>query len=172
MLHFHRARQDTITKEIKIRLPHGTVVEPGTRGGKKDVVRWIGIFFDRKLSFNHHVRTKLASARRIFAAVSSLIRYETGLSPSATRQLYQACDIPRSDYGAEIWWNKQRNLERQLQQLQNDALRRILNTFKSIPVPALHNEAALPPVSVRLDSKQCKYALHLLTLPASHPVAQ
>jgi threonine dehydrogenase-like Zn-dependent dehydrogenase len=111
MLHFHRARQDTITEEIKIRLPHGTVVEPGTRGGMKDVVRWIGIFFDRKLSFNHHVRIKLASTRRTFAAMSSLIRHETGLSPSATCQLYQACVIPRSDYGAEIWWNKQRNLE-------------------------------------------------------------
>jgi hypothetical protein len=43
MLHFHQARQDTITKEIKIQLPYGTVVELGTRGGKKDVVRWIGI---------------------------------------------------------------------------------------------------------------------------------
>jgi hypothetical protein len=91
MLHFHQARQDTITEEIKIRLPHGTVVEPGTRRGKKDMVRWIGIFFDRKLSFNRHVRTKLASARRTFAAVSSLVRHETGLSPSAICQLYQAC---------------------------------------------------------------------------------
>jgi hypothetical protein len=27
MLHFHRPRQDTITKEIKIWLPHGTVVD-------------------------------------------------------------------------------------------------------------------------------------------------
>jgi hypothetical protein len=83
MLHFHQARQDTITEEIKIWLPHGTVVEPGTKGGKKDVVRWIGIFFDRKLSFNHHVCTKLASTRRTFGAMCSLVRHETGLSPLA-----------------------------------------------------------------------------------------
>jgi hypothetical protein len=147
----------------------------GARWGlvpKKDVVRWIGIFFDRKLSFNHDVCTKLASARRTFVAMSTLVRHETGLSPSATRQLYQACVIPRSDYRAEIWWNKQWNLERQLQQLQNDARRRILNAFKSTPIPALHNGAARPLVSVRLDSEQHKYALSLLTLPASHPVAQ
>jgi hypothetical protein len=111
MLHFHRARQDTITEEIKIWLPHGTVVEPGTKGGKKDVVRWIGIFFDRKLSFNHHICTKLASTRRICTAMCSLVRHETGLSPLATCQCYQACVIPRSDYGAAIWWNKQQNLE-------------------------------------------------------------
>jgi hypothetical protein len=75
------------------------------------VVRWIGIFFDRKLSFNHHIYTKLASARRTLAAICSLIRHKIGLSPSVTCQLYQACVIPRSDYRAEIWWNKQWNLE-------------------------------------------------------------
>jgi hypothetical protein len=39
MIHFHRSRQDVVTEETKIRLPHGMVVEPGTRGGKSDVVR-------------------------------------------------------------------------------------------------------------------------------------
>jgi hypothetical protein len=49
MLYFHRSRWDIITEETKIQLPHGMVVEPGIRGGKSDVVWWIGIFFDRKL---------------------------------------------------------------------------------------------------------------------------
>jgi hypothetical protein len=37
---------------------------------------------------------------------------------------------------------------------------------------ALHNEAALPPVSVRLDNKQRKYTLRLVSLPMSHPIVQ
>jgi hypothetical protein len=92
-----------------------TIVAPGTRGGKQDVVQWIGVLFDRKLSFTYHVRTKMIAASRAFNALCSLVRYETGLSPSATHQLYQACVISRSDFDAEIWWNKQRNLERLLQ---------------------------------------------------------
>jgi hypothetical protein len=107
MLHFHRARQDTITEDIKIRLPHGMVVEPGTRGGKMDVVRWIGVYFDRKCTFNYDVRTRVAAAARAFNALQSLIGYETGLSPAAMRLIYQACVIPRSDFGAEIWCNRQ-----------------------------------------------------------------
>jgi hypothetical protein len=39
MLHFQCSRWDVITEETKIWLPHGTVVEPGTRGGKSDVVQ-------------------------------------------------------------------------------------------------------------------------------------
>jgi hypothetical protein len=90
MLHFHRARQDTITEDINIRLPHGTVVEPGTRGGKMDVVQWIGVYFDRKPTFNYHVHIRVVAAARAFNALRSLVRYETGLSPTATRLIYQA----------------------------------------------------------------------------------
>jgi hypothetical protein len=89
-----------------------------------------------------------------------------------TRQLYQACVTSRSDFGAEIWWNRQRNLEQALQLQQNAALRRILNAFSSTPTLALHNETAIPPVSVRLNHKQRRYALRLLSLPPSHPVAR
>jgi hypothetical protein len=84
MIHFHHSRWDIVIEETKIRLPHGTVVEPGTRGGKSDVVRWIGIFFDRKPTFKYHVTTKVAAATCMFNALHSLVRDETGLSPSTT----------------------------------------------------------------------------------------
>jgi hypothetical protein len=172
MLHFHHSSQDVVTEETKIRLPHGTVVEPGTRGGKSDMVRWIGIFFDRKLTFKYHVTTKVAAATRVFNALCSLVRHETGLSPSATRLIYQAYVTSRSDFGAEIWWQGQKNLETTLQLEQNAALCRILNAFRSTPVMALHNEAALPPVAVQLTHKLRKYTLRLLSLPTTHPVVR
>jgi hypothetical protein len=103
LLHFHRARNDTHSAETNITLPNGTSVTPGTKEGRKDVVRWIGIQFDRKLSFSHHVKLKLMAASRSFNALCSLFRHETGLSPSTTRSLYRACVLSRSDFGAEIW---------------------------------------------------------------------
>jgi ribonuclease HI len=172
MLHFQRSRQDVITEETKIQLPHGTVVEPGTRRGKSDVVRWIGIFFDRKHTFKYHVTTKVTVATCTFNALGSLVPHETGLPPSTTRLIYQVCVTSRSDFGAEIWWQGQKNLETTLQLQQNAALRRILNAFRSTPVTALHNEAALPPLAVRLTHKLRKYTLHLLSLPTTHPVVR
>jgi hypothetical protein len=145
---------------------------PGTRGGPKDIVRWIGIFFDRKLTFSYHVKTKLTAASRSLNAICSLVRHETGLSPSATRSLYLACVTSRSDFGAEIWWTGQKALARKLQTQQNSALQRIMNAFRSTPIVALHNEAAIPPVLLRLHHKHTKYTLRLLTLPPSHPVVR
>jgi hypothetical protein len=92
-------------------------------------------------------------ATRAFNALRSLMRHETGLSPSATRLIYQVCVTSRSDFGAEIWWQGQKNLETALQLQRNAALHRILNAFRSTPVTALHNEAALPPVAVQLTHK-------------------
>jgi hypothetical protein len=68
-----------------------------------DMVRWIGIYFDCKVSFSHHVKVKLMAAARSFNTLRSLVCHETGLSPSAMHTLYQAYVISRSDFGSEIW---------------------------------------------------------------------
>jgi hypothetical protein len=130
------------------------------------------MYLDRKRTFSQHVHTRVVAAQRAFLALCCLAHYKTGLSPAATRQLHQVFVTSRSDFGSEIWWNRQKNLEQRLQLQQNMALRRILNAFTSMPIIALHNEAAIQPVSIRLDQKQWKYALRLLSLPPTHSVAQ
>jgi len=52
------------------------------------------------------------------------------------------------------------------------ALRCILGAFRTSPTIALHNEAALPPVAVRLNHIRRKYAIRILTLPEKHPIRQ
>jgi hypothetical protein len=107
---------------------------------------------------------------RSFNALCSLVKHETGLSPSATHSLYCMCVQSRSDFGAKIWLMGQKTFVNHLQIQQNAALHCILNAFGLTLIIALHNKATLPPVSVHLQSKQRKYVLHLLTLPPSHPI--
>jgi hypothetical protein len=170
MLHFHKSRTDEHNDATNVCLPNGTIVTPGIQGGKTDMVQWIGIYFDHKLSFSHYVKVKLIAAARSLNALRSLIYHETGLSPSVTHTLYQACVICRSDFGSEIWWTRQKSLASTLQSQQNSTLCQILNAFTSTPILALHNEAAIPPISVWLQCRNCKYVLCLLSLPPSHPV--
>jgi hypothetical protein len=47
------------------------------------MVQWIGIFFDRKLTFKYHVTTKVMVATHAFNTLCSLVQQEMGLSPSA-----------------------------------------------------------------------------------------
>ncbi|HKT21437.1 MAG TPA: hypothetical protein VJR06_02265, partial [Nitrososphaerales archaeon] len=114
-------------------LPNGTQVEPGTKGVSPDVVRWIGIWFDRKMSFRHHVNLKAAAASRALGALSRLANTEAGLSPKAVRQLYITCIIPVSDFGAEVWWNGQKGYATRLSTIQHSAARKILGAFRTTP---------------------------------------
>ena len=79
-------------------LPNGTTIKPST------VVRWLGVYFDRKLSFKAHVDKKIASASKALQMASRLKTSEWGLSSQHFRQLYTTCILPILDYGAEAWF--------------------------------------------------------------------
>lgn len=166
LLHFTRSR----TEQPSLQLPNGTVVAPSK------VLRWLGVWLDSKLHFGTHVATKLAAAERALSGILRLSNTEKGLTVGNMRRLYQACIIPVSDFGSEIWWKSggkgQQHLKDKLQVLQNKATRRILGAFRTTPVALLDVESALPPVEHRLTQAQRRYALRLLRLPASHPVVR
>jgi hypothetical protein len=58
MMHFHHKRNGNTTDDLNITLPNGTIISPDTKGVSPDVVWWIGIWFDRKINFKHHVMLK------------------------------------------------------------------------------------------------------------------
>jgi hypothetical protein len=73
-------------------------------------------------------------------------------------------------YGAEVWWRGVESDATPLQKVQNSALIGITGGFKTSPSAALQNEAAIPPITTRIETLQRRYTARLLTLPANHPV--
>jgi hypothetical protein len=89
----------------------------------------------------------------VFMTISRLGNTEWGLSHSALRQLYQSCITTVADFGAEVWWNQEKNESVPLQKLPNQAMRKIAGAFRMTPVAALQAELGLPPADVRLEYK-------------------
>lgn len=170
MMHFHTRRDGTTQDDEMVTLPNGTTVTAGTQGKSEEVVRWVGIWLDRKLSFKHHVNLKVAGATKALGALANLSNTQKGLSPAAVRQLYQSCIIPVCDFGAEIWWRGQKSYSSKLDTVQNRALKKILGAFNTTPIGALQNEAAIPATSVRLNHLHRKYALRVINMPEPHPI--
>jgi ribonuclease HI len=161
LIHFHSKRT---TAGATIRFPNGKILIP------KSSVRWLGIWFDRKLSFKEHVDRKVTNAERVLHLIARLTTSEWGLSAVAMRRLYMACITPISDYGALVWWNEQKHYQERLQRLQNLALRKILGAFRTSPYAAMEVEAAIPPPRVRLDRQSRSYALRVIQMPETHPI--
>jgi ribonuclease HI len=165
LIHFFEKIEDTTGKTVT--LPDRTIVIP------KKEVKWLGIWFDKSLTFKTHVEKRLALATRTLHNIIRLSGSEKGLSFKAIRQLYIACITTISDYGVQIWWKGQKGLLEKFQKLQNKALKVILGAFKTSPIEAMEIEAAVPPPEIRFE-KICKgYALRILKIvDKNHPIRQ
>ncbi|KAF8638448.1 hypothetical protein AX17_002205, partial [Amanita inopinata Kibby_2008] len=70
----------------------------------KDILRYLGFFFDQSLSFNHHVQfytNKGYSSLLSFRMLGNSMR---GLLPSMKSLLYRAIAFPIMTYGAALWF--------------------------------------------------------------------
>jgi ribonuclease HI len=161
LLHYSSSHK---AAEASLQMPDKSIVTP------KQVVKWLGIYFDQGLTFKHHVNTRTSQAKSAYYRLNRLANTERGLSPYALRQIYLACVNSVSDYGSVIWWRGQKNLVQPLQALQNLAIRKILGVFKTAPIRPMEVEAALPPPEVRLNSHIRQYAFRALKLSPLHPV--
>ena len=108
LIHFTTSKQ---AKTTSLRLPNEEIIQP------KEVVRWLGIWFDPGLTFKQHVAIRTSQARSAFQRMCRLANTERGLTPFALRQLYLACVTSIADYGSLVWWKGQAQFKRPLQAL-------------------------------------------------------
>ena len=125
----------------------------------KESLKWLGVYIDSRLTFKEHVTRKTIDASRVFHQIERLSNTERGLSFQAMRQLYIACVSSIADYGVPIWWNGQKGFLDKFQKLQNQALRKILGTFKTSPIRAMEVEASIAPPIVRINKICRSYVL-------------
>ena len=78
------------------------------------------------------------------------------------RQLYIAYIVSVADYEVPIWWDNQKSLLDKYQKLQNLALRRILEAFKTSPIMTMKLEAAIPPPKIKFNKICMNYSLRIM----------
>lgn len=160
--HFRGRRETDQTAAAKANLRGDNIIKA------EEDKRWLGVWFDRKLNFKHHVKTKATSTLGAFTVISRHASTQKGSGYQALRQLFQTCVATINDIGTEVWWNGQIGVTNMLQQTQNQAVRKIPGAFKTTPTAALEVDTALPPTSISLEKIQRKYALWLLSMPSTH----
>src|SRR5436190_3239407 len=99
LIHFTRSTRD----------PHPSVspqVSAGTHTVQEstDPLRWLGVFFDRKLRFKQHVSILAAKALTVRNALRSLGKTTRGVPPIFLQWAIVACVLKKGYYAAETWW--------------------------------------------------------------------
>jgi ribonuclease HI/exonuclease III len=159
LIHFTpRANITTIT------LPNETIISPSQE------VKWLGVWFDNRLSYNTHRRLRQISGNTMTNMLNH--RDMRTLPLQQTRHIYISAILPTMLWGAEAWW---KNSDTQLHSFiitQNKALRNITGGWRTSPIRALECESAIPPLQVKLNFMTNRFVIRALSLHPNHPLRQ
>src|SRR6267154_1009540 len=127
-----------------------------------NTLRYLGFFFDNRLSWKHHVEVMCNQARASLKALQLLGNSVRGLDQAKWRLAYNAICLPVLTYGCQLWYSgKQITHIRKLQIVQNDAVKLISGTFQTTPRKPLHQLLNILPIDLCLDMLLQKTALRL-----------
>lgn len=131
------------------------------------VLRWLGIFFNRKLKFTDHVKIMANRARSTITGLRLVANTVRGLCQASARILYKTVVIPVLTFGAAVWYTgvRQGSLIKPLVTAQNEGLRWLLGAFRTSSIAELHHIGSILPIPQLLDRISRKAATRLQTLP-------
>jgi hypothetical protein len=153
-------------------------------------VRWLGAWFDRKLSFKRHVHERCARAEKVARHLRNLANTKDGPPAHALRKAVTTVVIPTALYAAECWYVGRRRPARgarhagrsettsarlgwhinAVQRVINTAVRAALPVWRTTPNRTLCRDAGVPTAEVALEELRLRFAFRLRSLDEYHPL--
>lgn len=179
LLHFLRKHRDK-----NVSPPVHTNSFTISENNQRPYLKWLGIHFDKKLSFKYHVQIQAAKAMKVAHALRCLGNTIRGVSPRLSRQAAFACVLPIVHFGAETWWpgkhriksgkevsNKVGTHLNIIDKVYLAVARSILPVFRTSPSSSLLRETGLSPAEITLNNISQRAALRIRRLDRYHPLA-
>ena len=148
IFHFNRSHRKYNPPSLDLTPLGGPILHP------KDSWKYLGFFFDRKLTFRQHLdfySNKVLSMVKCMKLLGNLSRR---ISPLQKRQLYRCCILPIALYGFQLWFCNKAPLSyhmKLLNKMQRRAAIWILGTFKTSPSEGIEALAGIIPIRFHLQ---------------------
>lgn len=114
-------------------------------------VRYLGVYFDTRLTWKLHTLTKLQQAHTRLTMLYPLINRNTPLRHKCITLLYMSLIRPILTYACPVWFGASNTNKRRLQSFQNKVLRMALNAPWFVRNRQIHRELGLPPLEEHLQ---------------------
>ncbi|KAJ5925544.1 hypothetical protein N7454_008183 [Penicillium verhagenii] len=165
-------------------------IEPAkeTATDKLPALRWLGIWFDRRLTWRKHVSVRAAKARVVAYHIRSLARTTYGPPASALRKATLTCVYPSLLYGSEVWYGGVTKPGRHardgevksrvgwhrdtLDKTLTLAARGALPVWRTTPTVSLYRDLGLPLAIAALEESRLRFALRLKLVDKDHLLAK
>ena len=130
-----------------------------------DQFKFLGVIFDRKLSFIPHIKyikTKCQKALNLLKVVSHM---DWGADRDVLLRLYRALIRSKLDYGSIVYGSARPSYIKALDTIHNQGLRLCLGAFRTSPMESLYVEANEPSLYRRREKLSLQYTIKLKSLP-------
>jgi hypothetical protein len=148
-----------------------------------DPLRWLGVYFDRKLNFKQHVRILGAKALMVGNALRSLGKTTRGVPPIFLQRAVTAYVLKKGYFVAETWWpgrtrtvrNKRisNTIDSHIRLLGKVVLTSawaILPVYRTTQTAALYRKPRLWPLEIELNLISQTFAARIARLDPGHPL--
>jgi Reverse transcriptase (RNA-dependent DNA polymerase) len=123
---------------------------------------YLSFFFDSRLTWSYHIEVMCNQACATIKVLQLLGNSVRGLKHTKWRLVYNAICLPVLTYSCRLWYTgKQQGLVKQLQTVQNKAVRVIAGAFCTTPCEPLHQLLTILPMDIRLEMLTQNTALRL-----------
>ncbi|KAG0157694.1 hypothetical protein PDIDSM_4879 [Penicillium digitatum] len=167
MIHITRHRGD---ESPSIVVNDRLTIDPvqAKKPGYTPTLRWLGVFFDRKLTWRSHILARAGKAR-----LSHNISAIWPARPAPARELtsqssHHLCyTLPNGTVSARVGWHI--NVIESTLAL---AIRGVLPVWRTTPTPSLFRDAGIPSGYATLEEAKLRFALRLNTIHKGHTLVR
>ena len=142
-----------------------TLILNGTEIPLVEEFKFLGVIFDKKLSFKSHInyiKVKCSRALNLLKVVSNM---NWGADRDVLLRLYRSLIRSKLDYGCIVYGSARPSYIKALDTIHNQGIRICLGAFRTSPMESLYVEADEPSLYRRREKLALQYAIKLKSLP-------
>ena len=122
-----------------------------------DQYKFLGVIFDRKLSFIPHINYLKTKCHKALQLLRVVAHTDWGDDKSTLLKLYRSLVRSKLDYGCFIYGSARKSYLRCLDSIHHLGLRLVLGALRTSPVESLYVEANEAPLSLRREKLALQY---------------
>lgn len=134
---------------------------------QKEIVRYLGITFDRKLSMTRHMNNVVATGGKFVNVMRSVTGVSWGSDPVCLDIMYKGCVRSKLEFCSFIF-PLNTNFKK-IAKIQWKGCRVISGCMNSTPTNALEIITAIPPIEIRFQNLNMRF-FHFISSIPNHPL--
>ena len=131
----------------------------------KDEVKFLGLTFDKKLTWSSHINNLKCKVRKSLDILKVVSNSDWGADKKSLLHLYDALCRSKLDYGCQIYSSACKTKLKDLDTVHNMGLRICSGAFRTSPIESIYVDTHQLPLDLRREELGLRYAARIKSSP-------